>query len=287
MNSAAQGCNESIDARECIIEELTRSERGDGNQRISKVTAGDHTYVVKQYGLKRSWIRAVLRSISHATYAGKSGVSARARLQTERETLQLWAREGIDVPAILPENLVPDSISGLVLVLEWVGGLSLREVLHCTETPLARKRELLARFARTCAYRHDRALALRDPRLIFEHPTFAHVLVDGERLSHIDFEMVFTRAGRIEASMQREIVSFLRTLSKLRDNFDELFRCFIEAYPDRQRLLDLVVGMRRRKTALMDGFGRSGPRVGIGKRDTVDRIEAVLADLDAGSLSQR
>ena len=168
---------------------------------------------------------------------------------------------------------------GPALVLEWIGGRSMRDVLHCKETSTETKQKIVSRLAEVCHRRHVLATDRRDPRFVMEHPTFAHILVDGERLVHIDFEMVFTRKRRIDALIDREIISFLRALSKLEPTlFATLFDSFINAYPQRSRLEQLVRDTQRRRLALVDGFSRSGTRAGLGKREIVERLERRLAE---------
>ncbi len=268
------------------VREITRSERGDGRQRIAKVRAGEHTYLLKQYGLKRSRLRAFLRAVGHATFAGKSSIRAAARQTTERETLTLWSEAGIDVPRVLQNVEWPSDVVPPVIALEWVPGRDLRELLADPREPLAERLALVEGFARACCLRHDLAEDRREPRFVFEHPTLCHVIVDGDRLVHIDLEIVFTRPHRIEGHVHREIVSFLRSLAKLRDvETDAYIDRFVESYPNHARLHRLVRETRRRIVPLLDGFGRRRTDAASAqkpsKRSIVQTLEARLQGIDS------
>ena len=266
------------------VHEITRSERGDGRQRISRVRAGRRTYILKQYGLKRSRIRALLRAIGHATFAGKSSIRATARRKTESDTLALWAEAGIDVPRTLGSVDYPDDTTAPHLALEWVSGRDLRDVLSDPQMPLDERLAIVSSFARVCGKRHELAETQREPRFIFEHPTLCHIIVDGDRLVHIDLEIVFTRPRRIESRVHREIVSFLRAFAKLRSVEGDLYiDRFITSYPDRARLRRLVRETRRRLLPLLDGFGRrrSDDESAPSKRAVVDRLAKRLQALES------
>lgn len=266
------------------VHEITRSERGDGRQRISRVQAGARTYLLKQYGLKRSRMRAFLRAIGHATFAGKSSIRASTRRTIERETLALWAAAGVEVPKVLQKVEWPRDTSSPALALEWVPGRDLRDLLSDPRVPLEERLAVVSSFARVCGKRHDLAETRREPRFIFEHPTLCHIIVDGDRLVHIDLEIVFTRPRSIPSRVHREIVSFLRAFAKLRSVEGDLyFDRFITSYPNRARLRRLVRDTRRRLLPLLDGFGRrrSDDESAPSKRAVVDRLATRLQALES------
>jgi len=217
------------------IEVLNISKRGDGRQRVLKLCHAGTPYILKCYGLKTSRRRAVMRELGSLTVAGKSSIRARARCKTEREVLRLWMREGFDVPRLLSIE-PPLEIQEPYLVLEWIPGCSLYDILESQETSLVRKEDLISRFAALMEKRHARALELHEPRLLFERPTFEHVLISGDRLIHFDFEIVFTSKSDIGRFVRREIVGFLHSLAKSsRESFGSLLDTFVAAYPDSKR----------------------------------------------------
>lgn len=226
-------------------EVLTVSKGGDGGHRVLKLLSEGEPIVLKCYGLKTSRLRTFLRELGCLAIVGKSSIRAGARFKTEREVLELWRREGFDVPRVLSAE-PPATIHGPCLTLEWIPGRNFSHLLRCAETSLDRKRELIERFAAVLGKRHERALSLQETRLIFEHPTLDHVLVWGDRLVHFDFEIVFARTKDVERLLRREIAGFLRSLSKSSgENFPTLLKIFTETYPDSSRLAQVLEELRR------------------------------------------
>lgn len=221
-------------------EVLAESRRGDGSHRVLKIQHQGSPVVVKCYGLKGSRLQALSRQFGSRLLLGKSSYTARGRCDTERSVLELWRREGFDVPAVL--DLAQLAQAGQpCLALEFVPGELMSKRIRSSEVSLARKKELVARFAQTAGRRHSRAIELSEPGLIFKHPTFSHIIVSGERLFHFDFEQALTHAGSINRYIRHEIAGFLHALPRADTAlFAELFSAFRAGYPDRQRL-DLVI----------------------------------------------
>jgi hypothetical protein len=217
------------------FEVLTVSLRGDGTQRVLR-SRGPSPVVIKFFGLKRNRFRTVLRQFGSLFIVGKSSIRAAARREMERSVLILWRKEGFDVPELLDSRL-PEENANLCLAMENLRGPSLIAALCGNRMSLEDKCDFVARFADVCGKRHARALQLKEPRLFLEHPTFEHVLFDGDRMVHIDFEIVFTRTTGLEGLIGREITGFLRSLAKTTDEeFLPLLEAFVSAYPDRARL---------------------------------------------------
>jgi len=227
------------------VELLARSERGDGRHRVLKLRLDGRPAVLKCYGRKTARTRACLRQFGSLALVGKSSISPRGRRRTEAEALALWRREGFDVPRVLAEA-PPPGFEGPGLLLEWIRGESLADLLRHRRGSPEGRRAILGRFAALLGKRHARALELREPRLLFEHPTLEHVLVEGERLVHIDLEIVFRRRRSLERIVRREIAGFLHSLAKTSgDEFPSLLDAVVEGYPDRDRLVRVLVDLRR------------------------------------------
>ena len=258
------------------VEVISESRRGDGHHKLLKVAGGNAVQAVKQYGRKRSQFRVLLRSIGNLTYAGKSSILIAERMRTEAATLELWTREGIDVPRLIPREDALNGVRDPALILEWISGPSLLERFEDPELPLESKLDLMRRFTAIWCHRHDRAIALNEPRLIYEHPTFAHVLLSGDRFVHIDFEIVFTSQRRLERQRQREILGFIRSLAKVEpaEHIDPLIRAFAESYESRDRLQRLVREAQNRILLRIDGLKRSRGKTGMTKRATLARIQS-------------
>jgi tRNA A-37 threonylcarbamoyl transferase component Bud32 len=212
------------------------SSRGDGRQRVLKADHEGSPVVVKCYGLKRGRVETVLRQLGSLLIVGKSSIRSRARFETEREVLALWRREGFDVPDILAVEVTED-VPGPCLVLEWIPGHHLARVIRRDEVTLSRKCELVERFAAATGARHARAIDIREPRLLYEHPAFKQVIVSGERLVHVDFEIVYTWKGDLDRLARREIAGFLGSISRsVEEDMKPVLEAFARGYPDRGRL---------------------------------------------------
>jgi tRNA A-37 threonylcarbamoyl transferase component Bud32 len=226
-------------------EVLATSKRGDGSHRVLKIDYRGEPIVVKCYGLKGGRLQALSRQFGSRLLLGKSTYTARGRCATERAVLELWRREGFGVPEVRNIDL-PGTAGQPCLAMEWVPGPLLSKIIRAADEPLTGKKKLIAVFAETAGRRHARALELREPGLIFKHPTFSHIIVSDGRLVHFDFEQALTHAGSIERYIRHEIAGFLHALPRAdRELFFELFAAFSSSYPDRQRL-DMVISELQR-----------------------------------------
>ncbi|MEW6743875.1 MAG: hypothetical protein AB1486_14060 [Planctomycetota bacterium] len=227
-------------------EVLNVSRAGGEEHRVLKLVIEGESAIAKIYGLKRNTVRTLLWQIGHRVLAGKSSIFARSRWATEREVLALWRANGFDVPRLLELEL-PASFPRPYLLLEWIDGPSMEELLRDEELALGEKEALLMRFVEVWGRRHERALELGEPRLIHEHPTFAHVLVKDDRLVHFDFEVAYTKRRPVGRLVSFEILGFLRSLAKCDPwDYQVLLERVLETYPVRFRLettvRDLSVG---------------------------------------------
>ena len=226
-------------------EVLAMSKRGDGTHRVLKVDYQGKPVVVKCYGLKGSRLQALSRQFGSRLLLGKSTYTARGRQNTERAVLELWRREGFDVPRVLDLPLLGQA-GQPCLALEWLPGPLMSKLLRSADLPLARKQELMACFAATAGRRHARAIKLCERGLVFKHPTFSHIIVNDSRLVHFDFEQTLTHTSGIERYIRHEIAGFLHALPRSdRALFLDLFFVFSQHYPDRQRLDTVLAELQR------------------------------------------
>lgn len=224
---------------------LDCSMRGDGGQQVLKVVYEGRPVVLKRYGLKRGRIKSWIRQIGSLGLVGKSSITPRARRNTEREVLGLWRREGFDAPRLLSIPELEETAEPC-LVMEWVPGPRLSQVLGDSKVPIESRTEHIRRFSRTWGERHARALSHKDASLIVENPTFDHVLVSGERLVHYDFEIVFRRTSDLERLVRRELVGFVWSMAKWSgDDFSLLLQAMLDAYPEPGRFARVVYEIRR------------------------------------------
>ncbi|MEI6125856.1 MAG: hypothetical protein WCQ99_04805 [Pseudomonadota bacterium] len=235
-------------------EVLSLSRKGDGNHRVLKVLYEGRPLILKCYGLKVGRLRAALRQYGVRLLIGKSAYSVEGRFQTERRVLELWRREGFDVPRVSTPAFL-SKINQPCLALEWISGPTLAGVLRSPEESLDRKKELIKKFAQAMGERHERALSLREPQFMFEHPTFNHVIVSGDRLVHFDFEIAFTQKNNIERIARHEIAGFLYAMPRSnREHFPCLLESLVTAYPDRPRIKQTLTELKTFGTVPLLGW---------------------------------
>ena len=253
MQAKFQQESTSIPREIHITEVLDISTRGDGQHRVLKIIHKEKPLVLKCYGLKRSRMRTVIKQFGYVIAEGKSSFSVSGRFRTEQEVLELWRREGFDVP----ELFYPDFLSDIpipCLAMEWISGRTLTNVFQDSGTPLNRKKELIERFADVSGNRHGLALKLQDYRFIFGHPTFSHVMLSGNRMVHFDFEIVY-RKGYMESIIRREIAGFIYSLAKSsKGQFPDLLKTLVSAYPNQSRIELAIKELRQYGTVPVIGW---------------------------------
>lgn len=272
------------------VEQLTVSSRGDGAHRVLKAEVGGRAVVIKLYGLKRSRLEAAVRQFGSLVLVGKSSISAADRCRTERETLELWRREGFDVPGEVALDRAVLSDIGLKgshpwLALNWVSGPIMGKMVMRDDLSLSRKEEIVAEFTKVCAARHARAIELDEPRLLCEHPTFEHVILSEGRFVFIDFEIVFTGRCRLETLIARELAGFVRSLHRMADgHLGPLLSAMVAAYPNRSRFEKVRNDFERFGAVPVFDWIRSLPLAGglarIIRGDKHDLRQKIVAELD-------
>jgi len=235
-------------------EVLAANKKGDGTHRVLKLAYAGSPLVLKCYGRTRSRLESFMKLFGVRLIVGKTSTSARGRYGTEHSVLELWSREKFNVPKVLTADFTA-GIPQPCLAMEWIPGLTLAEVVRSPEISRDRKKSLIARCALDMYQRHNRAVAAREPRLIFEHPSLHHVIVTEERLTYIDFEIAYSRKNDIERLARRETAGFLYSMAKASwELFPELFRAFIDAYADRSRLCSMIEELKRYGTVPVAGW---------------------------------
>lgn len=241
------------------VEILSANKKGDGTHRVLKVNDNGTPIVLKCYGRTRSRIEAALKFFGVRLVVGKTATSARARQATERAVLGLLKQEGFSVPEILSPEWIRD-IRQPCLALEWIPGRSLAEIVRSAQESLEIKECLLSECGTKMRQRHDRAVALQEPRLVFEHPSLHHVLVSDGRLVYTDFEITYRRGRDIERIAQREIAGFLYSLARAQwALFQPLFIAFSEGYGNAVRLRAMIRELRKYGTVPVAGWAALFP----------------------------
>jgi len=227
-------------------EVLSSSKRGGERQRVLKVAYHGAPIVIKCYGAKKGKLRALLRWAGCVHLAvGKSSPSAAARRRKEQEVMQVWAAESFAVPRLLDVDFLA-SAPQPCLAMELIPGPTLAAIMRSNEYSVAYKARIVARLARAMNIRHDRALAMHEPRLIVEHPSLTHIIVDDGRLAQIDFEISFTRPSQIERFARHEIAGTLLSIAKAdRGNALAFLQAFAGAYGAGSRFQQTIEELRR------------------------------------------
>ncbi len=249
-------------------EVLARSARGDGRHLVLKISLHGVPAVLKLYGRKRDWLKDTLRDIGHRWLLGKTGMTARARWTTERETLALWRRHGFDVPAELQLPL-PAAVPPMRLLSVFVPGKPLYLAIEHETLPLAEKERLIAWLAADWGRRHTLALQLVEPRLVQSHAMLAHVFHvapgaeapdSAERLVTFDFEVAWARRSALPRLVSLEIAQLFDSIARWApvDHIGPLIAAFARGYPDRARLARVVEDVQRGRLPLFAWISRLG-----------------------------
>ncbi|MCU0724222.1 MAG: hypothetical protein MUE73_00300 [Planctomycetes bacterium] len=233
--------------------------------RLWVVPAEGGPVVQKLYGPRYGPIRRMLTALA----GRKTGCAPEARRRTEACLLALFASHGFPVPRDRSAEL-PWLASDRVLVLEYVAAPPLGNILRERLFDRRRRDGLLGRFAAAWCARHRKALDLCEPRLVQEHGTFDHVLVDGDRFVTIDLEQGFRPGQRVAPLVAKEVAGYLRTLwnRTSREIFEADLRAIVSGYPERGILRSAAVEyvggdgrrpkLRWRVDAILRKFGGRG-----------------------------
>jgi tRNA A-37 threonylcarbamoyl transferase component Bud32 len=116
-----------------------------------------------------------------------TGEHPRERLACEKLSLSLWAGAGFKVPALSALE-IPELRGTDYLVLEFLNGPTLQDLLKNTAVGLDEKWELLSRILIDNCRRQCRAIAQQEPRLLHPDPNSSNILCVGREYYFIDFE---------------------------------------------------------------------------------------------------
>ena len=260
---------------------LARSERGDGRHRVVSAKLAGREVVVKLYGRKRPFLPTLLRAFGHRLLVGKTGLSARARRDTEARLLALWRAHGFPVPEVLALTL-PEPVAEPYLVIERVDGPKVDARLRDPAAPQAELEAAVARFAAECSRRHGLAESLAEPGLVHAHASFAHLFDRGGEWTYFDFEYAYADVSRVEQLVAVEIAGFVASLRRAAGaRAVPLVRAFVEGYTDRGRLQRAAARGAVGRFRAVDAFVRRMPLLrGRGPRKLRDSVAALAAELD-------
>ncbi|MFQ5698843.1 MAG: hypothetical protein ACE5IL_11235 [Myxococcota bacterium] len=228
---------------------ITASPRGGNRHALFRIRRDGRSLIVKVYGPKRGALRDAVRGLGHRWISRKTGVRPATRQRTERDLLELWSSCGLRVPRVIDLRLPElESDPRPYLVLEDVGGRSVRDTLARPGADPSRIEVGLEVFASGCARRHGLAAARHEPRLIHTHPGFTHVLEGPEPRAEwvmIDFEHAFRPGAVLDRLIDWELGRWLRELARPGGVRAERLRAaFAAGYSDRDRLRALGAGSR-------------------------------------------
>jgi len=224
---------------------INYSKRGDGRHCTISLYDGDKPVLLKIYGLKRTGFRTGWRRVWRIFDVGQSSFQTNGRFQTEREVLDLWHRDGFDVPKILSPAFLSE-FQQPCLAMEFIEGQSLGEVLKSNEVSLDHKKALITTFCQEMGRRHERALDCKEIRLLVFRPNVRGVLVSGDRLVYIDFETVYTPRRDLERIVRKEIAGFFYSLAKhAKEDRYALMKHFIAEYPSKTRMNSVLEELRQ------------------------------------------
>ena len=154
---------------------------------IVKVTQGDRCWLLKRY----------------------QGNNALGRRNTEQARLRLWGSKGFPVPALydldLPEQSEP------YLVLEWIDGISLAQLLNDESLTMDKRLQQLEKIIKDIYGRQSQNLQQNDYRFIHSDPNTGNILIKNGNHFYIDFEgCVTSSSNNITEALAIELAKFLR-----------------------------------------------------------------------------
>ncbi|MBM4148767.1 MAG: hypothetical protein FJ224_06960 [Lentisphaerae bacterium] len=259
------------------------SARGSGLNATWKITVDGAPAILKTYDTRRSALQTVLTDIGNRL-SGLTSYSADSRAQIERQNLNMWRMAGFQTPAIMDVFFpIPPPVP--CLAMEFVDAPLLLDVLSDKKAPLADRQAVLARFIPEWAKRHDEAVRRREPRLVQEHATFAHVFVCENRFVSFDLEVSFVRSGDVAGLVAREVIGYLRSLVKRvpYEESDSWLELLVREYPKRELLergvRDLLahpLALRRRINEIDRKFLKRGSS--FTKYSAASRLAKALMD---------
>lgn len=243
--------------------------------------------VLKVYRGRNTPFKQLVKSVSHLLIERKRGIGARARYETERLALEIWRREGFDVPALLDLPAPVPTPEGPYVWLEFLPGVPLSDFIEDPDAPFDDKVRYVERLGQELARRQRRALEISEPLLIQEHASVKHVIVDGERMVHFDLEGGYRPGFDITEAATQELSGILRSLARKGEcHLDAYLRALVTGYGDHTLLTSLVDhGLECR--SLYRHFKRKHDmkrRQTYSKTEMLDTIRSLLSASAPGSL---
>ncbi len=277
--SAAIGSAVRVGGLDGIL--LARSERGDGRHQVVLVRLDGREVVVKLYGRKRAHVPTALRAFGHRFLVGKTGLSARARRDTETRLVGLWRAHGFATPALLELSL-PEPVVQPYVVLERIDGPTVDALLRDPDAAQEKLEPALIRFGADWSRRHGLAERLDEPGLVHAHASFAHILEGGGAWTYFDFEYAYTDVRRVEQLVAVEIAGFVASLRRAAGvRAVPLLRALVEGYTDRGRLRRAAAQGAVGRFRGLEPLARLLPLLrGRGPRKLRESVAALTAELE-------
>jgi tRNA A-37 threonylcarbamoyl transferase component Bud32 len=171
-----------------------------------------------------------------------TGADQQARRDREERTLELWREYGFHVP-VVRKIAIPQLLDEPQLVLDYLGSLTLQEMLKNPAVPHDEKLESIAAIFIENSRRHRLALERSEPFLIHADANTSNILCHDGTFYFIDFENTPEGADLTELAAI-ETAKFTRWVA--RDCGIELLPAvvstLVEAYRGNQEILQTIVG---------------------------------------------
>lgn len=189
---------------------MNSSRRGSGLNAVWQIERKGQRMIVKTYSRRRPLGSSAISALCY-WMEGRTTCSARGRCRTELRNLDLWRKAGFGVPRVVPLRFDPE-LPVPYCVLEYVEGTELLSLLADRRVDFAVRERVFIGFIEEWGRRHAVALARKEPRLVQEHATLAHVLVAGDRLTTFDLEVSYWNRRNIRVLIGREVLGCIRSL---------------------------------------------------------------------------
>ncbi len=205
---------------------------------LYRVPFRDGFAVLKVYFGTRTWWEYARKSLGNVLLCNQTSFMPRARRRTELDCLKLWRDAGFRVFDVYEDVVVDGLPEDGYALFEYFPGVKFVQYFADRSVDLEHKLAAWKRFLPVWHRRHQLAIERREPRLIHENGDFKHVMIDGDKFLFFDFEMCFRSRRRVREFVAREILAYLKSMSKVMppQESDAMIAQAVKSYPDRSLL---------------------------------------------------
>ncbi len=250
--------------RSARIQVLDPPRRDGSGNAVLLFTEDSKRRVLKVYRSRTSRPGEQIANLVTVHFQRKRGVDPFSRFDTERRTLDVWARHGFDVFRVRNE-VSPEGLGSPSTWMDYCEGRRLDRLLLDPTTKSSVVQELLFRIAGEMSRRHALAIDLREPLLCHVNGHAKHVLVQKDRFITFDFESAWRAGFPILEALSHELGTFVRSVYRAAgENGGGAISAFLSGYRNDTLLMEIVdCGLHGR--SLLQIMRRTRDRIVRGK----------------------